>query len=56
VALLAVIAANLVGAMRCWDPYPFIRLNFAPSFQAAHANHSENVGCDPHPKSGGQLA
>ena len=29
------ITANLVGAMRGWDPYPFILLNLALSFQAA---------------------
>jgi uncharacterized membrane protein len=31
------IAANLIGAMRGWDPYPFILLNLALSFQAAYA-------------------
>jgi uncharacterized membrane protein len=31
------IAANLVGATRGWDPYPFILLNLALSFQAAYA-------------------
>jgi uncharacterized membrane protein len=31
------IPANLVGAMRGWDPYPFILLNLALSFQAAYA-------------------
>src|SRR3954464_11799726 len=31
------IAANLVGAIRGWDPYPFILLNLALSFQAAYA-------------------
>ena len=31
------ITANLIGAMRGWDPYPFILLNLALSFQAAHA-------------------
>jgi uncharacterized membrane protein len=31
------IAANLVGARRGWDPYPFILLNLALSFQAAYA-------------------
>jgi uncharacterized membrane protein len=31
------ITANLVGAMRGWDPYPFILLNLALSFQAAYA-------------------
>jgi uncharacterized membrane protein len=29
------IAANLVGATRGWDPYPFILLNLALSFQPA---------------------
>lgn len=28
---------NLVGAIRGWDPYPFILLNLALSFQAAYA-------------------
>ena len=31
------ITANLVGAVRGWDPYPFILLNLALSFQAAYA-------------------
>jgi uncharacterized membrane protein len=31
------IAANLIGATRSWDPYPFILLNLALSFQAAYA-------------------
>jgi len=31
------IAVNLVGRMRSWDPYPFILLNLALSFQAAYA-------------------
>ena len=31
------ITVNLVGAMRSWDPYPFILLNLALSFQAAYA-------------------
>jgi uncharacterized membrane protein len=31
------ITSNLVGAMRNWDPYPFILLNLALSFQAAYA-------------------
>jgi uncharacterized membrane protein len=35
--LFAWITANLVGAMRGWDPYPFILLNLALSFQAAYA-------------------
>jgi uncharacterized membrane protein/quercetin dioxygenase-like cupin family protein len=35
--LFAWIAANLIGAMRGWDPYPFILLNLALSFQAAYA-------------------
>ena len=30
-------SANLVGAIRGWDPYPFILLNLALSFQAAYA-------------------
>jgi hypothetical protein len=32
-----VVTANMVGAMRGWDPYPFILLNLAVSFQAAYA-------------------
>jgi uncharacterized membrane protein len=31
------ITANLVGSVRSWDPYPFILLNLALSFQAAYA-------------------
>ena len=31
------ITANLVGVIRGWDPYPFILLNLALSFQAAYA-------------------
>jgi uncharacterized membrane protein len=31
------ITANVAGAMRGWDPYPFILLNLALSFQAAYA-------------------
>ncbi|WP_262269438.1 DUF1003 domain-containing protein [Microvirga yunnanensis] len=31
------IAANMMGAIRGWDPYPFILLNLALSFQAAYA-------------------
>ncbi|MGY3618151.1 DUF1003 domain-containing protein [Bradyrhizobium sp. USDA 10063] len=37
VILFAWITANLVGAMKGWDPYPFILLNLALSFQAAYA-------------------
>jgi uncharacterized membrane protein len=37
VILLAWIVANTFGAMRGWDPYPFILLNLALSFQAAYA-------------------
>lgn len=37
VILFAWVAANTVGAMRRWDPYPFILLNLALSFQAAYA-------------------
>jgi len=37
-ALLAVwIALNVIAWMRHWDPYPFILLNLALSFQAAYA-------------------
>jgi uncharacterized membrane protein len=35
--LIVWITANLIGAIRTWDPYPFILLNFALSFQAAYA-------------------
>jgi uncharacterized membrane protein len=35
--LFAWITVNLVGAMEGWDPYPFILLNLALSFQAAYA-------------------
>jgi uncharacterized membrane protein len=31
------ITANLIDTMRGWDPYPFILLNLALSFQAAYA-------------------
>ena len=37
VILIVWITANLVGAIRRWDPYPFILLNLALSFQAAYA-------------------
>jgi uncharacterized membrane protein len=37
VILFLWISANLFGAMRGWDPYPFILLNLALSFQAAYA-------------------
>ena len=37
-ALLVVwVSINLVAAARSWDPYPFILLNLALSFQAAYA-------------------
>jgi uncharacterized membrane protein len=35
--LLAWIALNLTAWIRHWDPYPFILLNLALSFQAAYA-------------------
>lgn len=35
--LLTWVTANVAGAMRGWDPYPFILLNLALSFQAAYA-------------------
>jgi uncharacterized membrane protein len=35
--LIVWVTANLVGAIRGWDPYPFILLNLALSFQAAYA-------------------
>jgi uncharacterized membrane protein len=31
------VTANLIGAIRGWDPYPFNLLNLALSFQAAYA-------------------
>ena len=31
------VAANVIGFMMKWDPYPFILLNLALSFQAAYA-------------------
>lgn len=31
------IVANIIGAIKSWDPYPFILLNLALSFQAAYA-------------------
>jgi uncharacterized membrane protein len=37
VILIVWITANLVGAIRGWDRYPFILLNLALSFQAAYA-------------------
>ena len=30
------IAVNLMGVLKAWDPYPFILLNLALSFQAAY--------------------
>ncbi len=36
VILVLWIGANLLGAARRWDPYPFILLNLALSFQAAY--------------------
>ncbi|MGZ3272177.1 MAG: DUF1003 domain-containing protein [Caulobacteraceae bacterium] len=35
--LLAWITLNLVAVIKHWDPYPFILLNLALSFQAAYA-------------------
>src|SRR5690349_25015887 len=32
------IAADLVGAIGGWDPYPFILLNLSLSFEAAYAD------------------
>lgn len=37
VILLAWIILNLVAVVQHWDPYPFILLNLALSFQAAYA-------------------
>ena len=31
------ISLNVIGYMNHWDPYPFILLNLALSFQAAYA-------------------
>lgn len=36
-AIVVWIAANVVGALRAWDPYPFILLNLLFSTQAAYA-------------------
>lgn len=35
--LVVWIALNVVGWIQAWDPYPFILLNLALSFQAAYA-------------------
>lgn len=35
--LIAWVSANFVAAAQSWDPYPFILLNLALSFQAAYA-------------------
>lgn len=35
IILLAWISLNAIGWIRHWDPYPFILLNLALSFQAA---------------------
>lgn len=35
--LLGWIALNVIGWVQAWDPYPFILLNLALSFQAAYA-------------------
>ena len=37
IVLLAWIALNVVGWVQHWDPYPFILLNLALSFQAAYS-------------------
>jgi uncharacterized membrane protein len=37
IILAAWIALNVLAWMRHWDPYPFILLNLALSFQAAYA-------------------
>jgi uncharacterized membrane protein len=37
VVLAVWIAINVIGWLRHWDPYPFILLNLALSFQAAYA-------------------
>lgn len=36
-AIVVWIAANVVGVLRAWDPYPFILLNLLFSTQAAYA-------------------
>lgn len=35
--LIAWITLNIIGALSHWDPYPFILLNLALSFQAAYS-------------------
>jgi uncharacterized membrane protein len=35
--LLVWVVLNTIGWMRAWDPYPFILMNLALSFQAAYA-------------------
>ncbi|MFN8537692.1 MAG: DUF1003 domain-containing protein, partial [Thermomicrobiales bacterium] len=37
VLLIGWICLNVIGAIRHWDPYPFILLNLALSFQAAYS-------------------
>ena len=37
VLLVAWMAANIIGFVQAWDPYPFILLNLVLSFQAAYA-------------------
>ncbi len=37
VLLVAWVTVNIVAATQSWDPYPFILLNLALSFQAAYA-------------------
>lgn len=37
VILIAWVSMNLIAVARSWDPYPFILLNLALSFQAAYA-------------------
>jgi uncharacterized membrane protein len=37
VVLLVWVILNTIGWMRAWDPYPFILMNLALSFQAAYA-------------------
>lgn len=38
VLLAAWVTMNIIGWMKHWDPYPFILLNLALSFQAAYAS------------------
>ncbi|WP_157016830.1 DUF1003 domain-containing protein [Mesorhizobium xinjiangense] len=37
IVLVGWVSINLIGVAKSWDPYPFILLNLALSFQAAYA-------------------